>query len=1064
MNLVDTAVNRPVSILVLTALFTGLAFFVIPEIPVALYPSVDYPFIGVRTSYAGASPQEVEEGVTKPLEAQLSGIAGLNRMDSRSGEGSSWISLRFDFGVDLDSAVSEVRAAIERVSRGLPQGADSPGVLTYNSDDEGGVSLVIRGDLDSERLLTIVTEMVIPPLERLEGVGAASTRGGIKKLVKVNVFQSRLDAYNLTINQITSALGQQNVQTGAGTMVQKGVSYSLRVDEKFRSLEEIRRTIVATLNTDADTAKSVNRSRVVRLEDIADVVEEEESRSSRFYIDGIPALSIDVQFESGSNSIQVADRVYEALPRINATLPQGVELSILTDSTTLVRSTLKEVYKSAVQGALLAILILALFLRNTKSTLIVGVSIPVAIAITLMGMYFGGITINVVSLIGLILGLGMIVDNSIVIMENIYRYRERGAKSRVASILGSKEMMTPIIASTLTTLCVFVPLIVWKDSLGEIGQMMQDLIFTVVISLSISLVVALTTVPALSSRYLPVDSRKQKPLENPLFIRLDGALERTLAKGEGLYRRVLVFALENRALVLTLVLALLVLSLVTLGSMGMALYPESSSDDSIQVGLAMPVGTSTDRTELFLREMEKIIKREVEGYKSLVSWVNNHTGRITINLPPLEEQEDGAEQIKEKLTPYFDEFSEATFSFSAGRRLGNLSPVSILFYSNDLDLAVRAADEVRALLFASLDGLESITTSLEDGSPAYRIAIDTERAAALGLTSSTVASTIRSLINGTVATTYWSSGVERDVLVRLDESNRSSLIDLESQYIRSAKGNKVSLANLATLVETTSPRSILREEGVRVLTLNIDLEKNFPATEARAQVERLLQRSYSPPEGVEIDFGGEAQEVEEQQSVMGLVILVAVIMVLAVMASQFESLLDPLIIFFSIPLLTIGVVLVYSLTGDTMNIFSLAGVVVLVGVVVNNGIVMVDYTNLLLRRGVPLEKAILDACQSRLRPILMTSFTTILGMVPMGFFPGGGTEFIRPIARTVVGGLSVSTLMTLVVTPIMYSLSKGLYFRLVKASKGNRGSPRKSRRQKAVEGVEDMRRREGLSS
>ncbi len=1029
MNIAELSVKRPVTILIITALFIGLAAFMVPDLAVDLYPSVTPPYISVSTSYTGAGPMEVEESVTRMLERQLSNISGLKNMTSVSSEGRSRISLEFDYTTDLDEATTNVRDSLERVTRRLPDDADTPQIFKFNMSNMAIMTLIVQGDEPSDKLKTIAEDTVQPLLERIEGVSSADIRGGDTKIISVDISQSRLDAYGLTLSQVSSALSSRNIQSGAGSVTKDGIDYTLRVDEKYYDLENIRRTIITTKNAVSD-GESVNRSRVVRLEDIAEVYEDNEDLRSIVYVDGKPSISISLRNESESNVVQVADSVQAALEEINRELPAGVTLSILYDNTTMIRSTLGQVYMAALQGGMLAMLVLFLFLRNIKSTLIIGLSIPISLLVTMMGMYFFDLTLNMVSLTGLILGLGMIVDNSIVILENIYRYRERGAKLGPAAILGSREMITAIIVSTLTTLCVFIPMILWKDELEMMGQMFEDLIFTVVLSLIISLITAITIVPALSSHYLKLNTRKQKPLKNKVLIKLDGIAEGALVGLENGYQRGLTFALKNRAMILTLVMIILIISVQLFSTMGMNMQPRGGADDSVRIDLTMPVGTTLDRTELFLMEMRKIVEEEVEGYTNIIVNVGSsgfgssatNEGRIQINLPPPGEQTDSPTDIQNKIRPYLNEYPEATFAFSAGRRMSSSSPIDIEIYSNDLDLASQSAIEIRDLLRANFPQIKDPESSMEDGAPEYKINIDTDRASAMGLTSSGIASTIKDLLDGRTATTYWLEGTELDVKVRLREDDRKTMEDLESQYILGSSGQSVSLNNLAVLEETIGPMSIHRENETRVLHVTADLDEGVAVTEIQPLIEEFLRMNYIVPEGVTIEYGGEAQEIEQFSGPLIIIIVVAVIMVFSVMASLFESLVDPFIIFFSIPLLLIGVVAVYKITGEAFSIFSAVGIVVLAGIVVNNGIVLVDYINLLRSRGMGLTEAILEGSRNRLRPIVMTSLTTILGMVPMGFFPGEGTEFIRPIGQTVVGGLTVSAFITLFVTPIMYSL------------------------------------------
>ena len=1027
MNLAEISVRRPVTVLVLTALFVGLAAFIIPDLAVDLYPEADPPYITVSTSYDGAGPLEVEESVTDLLENEISDVSGLQSMTSTSSEGKSRILLEFDYETDLDEATADVSDALEKVTSRLPDDADSPYIFKFDISSRPIMDLVIQGNESSDKLKTLAEDSVQPLLERLSGVSSAEVRGGETKVVRVDVLQSRLEAYDLELSDLSDALEDKNVQSGTGSITHDGMDYTLRVDEQFSSLEEIRRTVVATMNSSSDG--SVNRSRVVRLEDVADVYEGDEEKDSLVYVNGMPSITLSIQNESDSNTAQVSEEVINAIPRINETLPDGVSLRILHDDTSMIRSTLDQVYQSAIQGALLAMIILFLFLRNVKSTLIIGLSIPISLMVTMMAMYFFDLTLNMISLTGLILGLGMIVDNSIVILENIYRYRERGAKLGPAAILGSKEMITAIVASTLTTLCVFVPLIIWKNDLEMMGQIFQDMIFTVVISLVISLITAITLVPALSSHYLKLDTRKQKPLKNRLLIKLDGILEGGLTAMETGYRRALGFSLRNRTLVISLIVVLFILSLQLFATLGINFQPRPKTDDKVEISLTMPVGTTMERTELVLEEMVRIVEAEVKGYENIILSVGedrgsggSYTGSLEITLPSTDKQIDGPAAIQSKLRPHLSEFPEASFAFSSGRRMSSSSPVDIEIHSNDLDLASESALQIRDLLKNNLPQIEDPESSMEDGAPEYRIVLDSDRAAALGIDSSDVISTISDLIDGDTPTSYWKNGEELDIVVQLREKDRTTISDLESQYISTSSGEKVPLSNLATLVETIGPLSVYREDETRIVHVTSDLADGVAVTEIQPVIQNLIETGYVAPDGVTISYGGEAEDIDKFSGPMKVIIAVAVIMVFAIMASLFESLVDPFIIFFSIPMLLIGVVAVYKITGEAFSIFSAVGIVVLAGIVVNNGIVLVDYTNLLRSRGEALTDAVLNAGQNRLRPILMTSLTTILGMVPMGFFPGEGTDFIRPIGQTVVGGLAVSTVITLFITPTMYSL------------------------------------------
>ncbi|MBN1646457.1 MAG: efflux RND transporter permease subunit [Spirochaetales bacterium] len=1025
MNITEVSVRRPVTILIITLMLTGLSMFMAPGLAVELFPTTEFPFMMIVTTYPGASPEEVEESVTSVLEKQVSNVSGLKNISSTSSENSSRIRLEFEYGTDLDEATNDLRDSLERVSSRLPDDVVSPRIMKFNSAGRGIMRIIVSGKESSDTLTRLAEDTIQPRLERIDGVASADLRGGEDKEVVADISLNRLEAYGLTLNSVSQALASQDVLLSGGKLDREGLQYSLRINERLATLDDIRRTIISSIPTRSSSG-SVNRSNVIRLEDIADVYLDAIDSGSRVYINGTTSVTLQIMNESDTNTVQVAEAVRRELPEINKVLPKDVKIDILYDNTTMISSILNQVYKSALQGLILAVLILFLFLRNIKSTLVIACSIPVSIFITLGAMYFFNITLNMVSLTGLILGLGMIVDNSIVILENIYKYRERGSKLRSASILGSREMVTAITASTLTTLCVFIPLIIWKDSLEMIGQIFQDMIFTIVISLLISLVVALTLVPALASKYLKLYSRKQRPIKNTFIASIDRIAEKTFTGLERGYIRALNFALKNRVLVLTLVLVFFLAALARFTTMGMEFQPPSSSDDNVNISLTMPVGTSLDRTEAIVQEMRRIIEKNISGYKNLIVTAGSgfrgpHNGEIEITLPPLEEQTITPDRIKEKLEPYLSLFPDARFEFSSGRHWGSSTPIDMEIISSDLALAGKTAAEIRDLLLQMPEIVEP-ESSLESGAPEYRLKIDKDRAAALGLSVSGIAAAVNSLVDGSSPTSIWMDGQEIALLLRLREQDRDSLPDIESLFILSSSGEKIRLSNLASFEPSKGPEDIERENEKRIIHVTANIAKGLTASEVQGKVKTFITRSYVIPEGVKLDYGGEAEDISRLSGPFIIVLVVAILMVFSVMASLFESFADPFIIFFSIPLLLIGVVLIYTILGQPLSMMSIIGMVVLVGIVVNNGIVLVDYTNLLRRKGTPLFDACLEAGRSRLRPVLMTSLTTILGMVPLGFFPAKGTETIQAIGQTIVGGLFGSTILTLFVTPVMYSL------------------------------------------
>ncbi|MCL2269790.1 MAG: efflux RND transporter permease subunit, partial [Treponema sp.] len=764
------------------------------------------------------------------------------------------------------------------------------------------------------------------------------------------------------------------------------------------------------------------------LDDVADVYMGYNDNAARVYVNGQAGVYIQVTSESGSNQVQVADRVRDALVGINATLPQGLTLEVLQDNTTMIKATLNQVYNNAFQGAALAMLILILFLRNIKGTLIIGLAIPISILLTMMCMSIFGFTLNLLTMTGLIMGMAMTVDASIVILENVHNYRERGAKAPIAAILGSREMMRAIVTSTVTTLCVFIPLIIYKNDLQEMGQLFSDLIFTVVISLTASLLVAITLVPGLCGSILQINTRKQKPLKNRLLKKIDNAMEKFFRELDNKYKGALNYCLSHRLIILALVSLILAYSLMQFGGIGMNLYTRLRTDDNLNINVAMPQGTAIDVTEAMLVRLEEIVKREVKGYRNLILTARRsggNQGTLQIVLPEPARQIDTPDSIIRKLTPILSEIPGVRFTFRAGRGMGTTSAVEIAISSRDYNAIMDTSSEILHIITRYLPEIENPAVNIDEGAPQLQIEIDRDRAASFGISLTGIASVIRTAMDGATATTMSRGDRLVDVQVLLRDEDRQGLPNLDAIFVMSRNGSRVSLSNVARITESRAPTSIRRERQERVIRITGDLGPGIAATDMQRRLEDTVAHYLVPRENVRIRYLGEAQEIQSYYKQYMLIIAVAVFLIFGVMASQFESFVDPFIIFFTIPLLFIGVIWIYKISNQAMSMFSAVGIIALVGVVINNGIVLVDYTNTLRARGMKVRDACLEAGRSRLRPILMTSLSTIFGMAPIAFFPGPGTETIQPIGKTFVGGLTVSTFMTLFVIPSIYLILNG---------------------------------------
>lgn len=1023
MTINDYVVKRPVTMAVLFSLLCLTAAFLVPQLAVNMFPDSSPPVISVSTAYPGAGPEDVEENLTEPLEEALSAVTGLASISSTSSFESSRLMLEFGFEIDIEEAQGDVDSILSRMTDSLPEDAETPTSFQFDMSSAPIMRLGLSGPYSLSELKSRAEETLQSRLERIPGVASTEISGGRARELKVAVSPNRMAAYGLSLSEISAALSAQNVLSGGGTLTEEKQDRQIMTNEVLQSPEDAGRIVLQSFK---------NGRAAIRLADVAAISLTEEEADTQVYVNGEPAVYIQVQKDSDGNSVQVSQAVRDALPAMKEELPADLSLSVLSDTTTMIRATMTQVYQSALQGALLAMLVIFLFLRNIKGTIIIGLSIPISILVTLMFMALFELTLNLLTLTGLIMGLGMIVDGSIVILENIHTYRKRGTGPSTAAILGSREMFRAITASTATTLSVFIPVLLFKHELEMMGDMFSELVFTVVISLLVSLAVAVLLIPPLAGPLLRLHTRRQKPLKSPILRGPDRLLDNFFTKLTSLYTTGLKYCLSHRALVLLLILTLLTLSLVQFPSLGMNLFPRGSSDDTVEISLSMPSGTTRAETREHLQGLQREVEEQVKGWESLVMTVGSGGGRwgsssgnkgsLQINLPPPAEQEETPADIRALITPYLSRFAEGELELNAGRRMGSTDPIDIEIMGLEQEKALAAAEEIKTLLQEALPEIRDPAISTEEGNPQIEVDIQRERAALLDLSVPKAAAEIRTAFNGSRASQLKKNGQSVDIVVELAGSENLSSEDLASLPLKTAGGHTMPLINIASLRHSTAPAEITREDQKRVIHVTGGLDNTRAASQIQEKVEALIESSISLPEGVTVAYGGEAAEVNRFSGSFLLVIAAAILLVFGVMASQFESFVDPFIIFFSIPLLAIGVITIYQVTGEPFSLFSAVGVVALIGIVVNNGIVLVDYTNILLARGFTVREACLEAGRSRLQPILMTTLTTILGMAPLAFFPGEGAETIQPIAKTIVGGLSVSSLMTLFVTPVIYSL------------------------------------------
>lgn len=1014
MTISELSVRRPVLMTMAYVLISVICLVFLPRLDMSLYPDVEMPVMSVVIDCNDAGPEEVDLQVTDAMEEALNSLQNLDTMTSISREGRCTIRLEFDYGTDLDEAAEDVNTIVSMRSRFLPDWAETPRVIRYDSTGSTTVMrLVLTGNRSKDDLHYIAENTVQPLIERIEGVSQVNVYGGANIEYCVEVDPNRLEAYGLTLSQVSSRIASRNVQSTGGEITQNGFDYQITTDARYMTVEDINETIVGYAG-----------NKPIYLQDIAEVRRDNERGGRLQYLDGEEVITISVSNESDANETTVAKNIRESLPEIRAALPSGLSLIIQRDNTEMITDTMNEVYNSAIQGVILAAFIIFVFLRGIKSTIIISLSMPICILITLMIMSISGMSVNAMTMSGLILGIGMTVDASIIILENTYSFRQKGERSAVAAILGSKNMFTAIVASTLTTICVFVPIIIYKYDIGMIGVMFQDLVITVCISLFSSLFVAVTLVPALCGSILKINTRTQKPLKNRVLRSIDDAMERGEMHMRNAYVRVLNYFLDRKFLLILLLVPLLIISIQKFTEIGISLVPQQTTDDSVTLNLELEQGTTQDVTKEYVFTMLKnVLDTLPEGsYESIMTTVgSSNTGNIEIELPEITAQTYTVSDIQGMLRPFLDDDPRADWIFSSGRSMSGQG-IKVVIYSDTPELAAAASDEIMGILDYYVPQVENLSSDLENGAPKYDIAIDQMKLRDLGISVGDLTTAVNAALTGLTATEISTFVADEtyDLIVRIDENEIQSVEDLSSLMIPTANGGRVRLDAVADFVEDTAPMSIRRENRERVNRINADVMEGYAANEVQALVDRALEEHLVLPEGVRIEQHGEMYTFAEYLPTMIMIILLALFLVYAVMAAQFESLMDPFIIFATIPLLLIGVIWIHIAMGEPFSLFSIVGVIALIGVVVNNGIVLVDCINRLIEQKVPVKQACLQAAYGRLRPILMTTLTTILGMIPMAFFPGKGAEMMQPIAVTFVGGITTGAFLTLLLSPVLY--------------------------------------------
>ncbi|MBN2627775.1 MAG: efflux RND transporter permease subunit [Spirochaetales bacterium] len=1030
MTFAKRVLGRPMTMLVTFAIIAIAGLALTFRLPLELIPQMDMPILVAFTTYPMASPSEVEENVTAKIEEQVVNISGLKKVTSYSMNSVSMVMMEFDFDVDMAETKDSLRDSLSMAEMSLPDDAENPIIFEFDPNMQPFLTLALTGEQTLDELLTIAEDEIKPRLERINGVAQVSLSGGLTEIVRVDIYQEQLDALGLTISGISQMLSAQNMKLGAGDINDGKIVYAIQTQGTFESVEDLANTVVAIVPVNKMTGEMHN----VLLRDVADVSLGSKDQDTMVLINGRPGIQISVNKTDRGNMVDVANKIIALLPELNTGLPEGSSLKVLTDDSEQVKSTLSQVVSSALYGVLFAILVLIFFLRQFRPTLIVAISIPVSLLITIGAMSFAGKSFNMITMTGLVLALGMIVDGSIVIIENIFRYREKGVLMKSAAELGTQEMIGPLIGSILTSVCVFLPILLFKADLEYIGIMFADMAFTVIIALLSSLVIALILVPVLAYKVFPFTTRAEKPLKSRFFRALDNSINSGLEGMKNGYKRAVGWCLRHKAIVILIAVLMLAVSIAAIPGIGLNMLP-GTGETSIILDVSLPVGTSLDVTEQVMLQWQSIVEAAIPertnltvsaGSVSMMGIKQSHKGQVTIALPPAAKRKMTDDQIKSVLRQYFEMFPDGDFTFTTTDMAAQMSgsDISVSIKGKNMDDLNRVADEITDLMKKKVPEIQEVSTDQENSLPQLNLVLDRQKLFALGLNTATIAAEIRSQIAGTTATTYETDGEQIDVILQLREEDRNSSLDLEKIFVTSATtGQKIPFSSFGEVVKGTSPVTITRIDRSRTITLNGDAVPGVATNILQKQVNQLIDENIVLPEGITVENTGQFEMMGDTLQGMILVLFFATLLVMGVMVAQFESFKSPLIIMAMMPMLLIGVVLMHFLRGEPISMPSLLGVVMLLGIVVNNGIILVDAINLRRKRGETIVQACQNAAAGRLQPVLMTTLTTILAMVPMSFFGGEGTEMVQPMGLTVIGGLTSNTIVTLFLVPILYLMT-----------------------------------------
>ena len=1019
MSLYASAVKRPVMTTLCFVAVAIMGLFSLQQLPIDLYPDIETNTIMVLTTYQGASAQDIEQNVTRPLENTLNSVQHLKHISSKSKENISVITLEFEFGYDIDVMTNDVRDKLDMVLKALPDDAENPIIFKFSTDMIPIVLLSVQAEESMPGLYKILDDGVANPLARIDGVGSVSITGAPKREVHIYVDPIRLEAFNLSIETIASIIGAENRNIPGGNFDIGSDTYALRVQGEFSDARQMLDVVVGSKD-----------GKNVYLRDVARIDDSLEERTQQSYNNGQKGAMIVVQKQSGANSVAIANAIHEKLPSIQKTLPSDIKLGVIVDTSDNIKNTINSLVETVLYALLFVMIVVLAFLGRWRATFIIVITIPLSLIASFIYLYGTGNTLNIVSLSALSISIGMVVDDAIVVLENVTTHIERGADPKQAAVHGTNEVAISVIASTLTLIAVFFPLTLVK---GLSGVVFRQLGWMVCIMMIISTTCALSLTPMLCSQWLRLN-----PKQGKLFKLLFKPIERALDALDNGYAFLLERVVRHKTVTILICVAVFVGSMSLTKFIGSEFFP-TADDGRLGVSLELPIGTRVEIAQestarLFNEWMEKYPEIQVLNYtvgqastdNTFASMQDNGSHIVSMNIRLVNpgDRDRGIVEIAQLMREdlkHYPEFKKAQVNVG-GRRGGSMSGQSSIdyeIYGYDFTVTDSVAQRVKRIL-ESIPGTADITISRADYQPEYQVDFDREKLAIYGLNLSTAANYLRNRINGSTASYFREDGEEYDIKVMYAPEFRTSIADIENILIYNAQGKSVRVKDVGKVVERFTPPTIERKDRERIITVST-IVQGRAMSEIVADAQPLLDK-LDLPVGININLSGSYEDQQDSFRDLGILAILIIILVYIVMAAQFESLTYPGIIMTSLPFAFSGIVLILWATGTHLNVMSMIGSIMLIGIVVKNGIVLIDYITLNRERGMSIRSAVVLGGKSRLRPVVMTSLTTILGMVPMAVGSGQGAEMWRPLGIAVIGGLTFSTLLTLLFVPALYCI------------------------------------------